>query len=286
MANVSGNDGAAGIGLGGDPSDTAPEQFDPVTLWLSLGATDSLTAGSYSSKNTYSSTNSHGTNNQNYSDGKVYTTVHVGKEGTEDQKLVKIESDTETYTGKLAFAVLDGLAGKKLVDATSSSVIVDEHSFTYAASGATITATCGNAVCSLANNPTLTVYAPTGDLAYDGSAKADGVRGDTDVLPTPEISYTKQNGPRFSGIPKDAGKYTASISLGEGTGKVTTKVDYNRVGRSRLRDARQFRDVVGRSGRIRVERKRVRGRHQRVRAVLPPVRHATRRGGRKERRKH
>ena len=98
------------------------------------------------------------------------------------------------------------------------------HSFTYAANGATITATCSAASCPLTNSQaTLTIAAPT-SLTYDGTAKAATVTGDTAVLGTPSITYTKQGDNTFSGTPTDAGSYTASITLGSATASVTADI--------------------------------------------------------------
>ncbi len=91
------------------------------------------------------------------------------------------------------------------------------HSFTYATSGATITATCDNAdgYCELTDHKaTLTINAPSESLTYDGAAKTATVTGDTATLGTPTISYTK-DGAAFDGTPKDAGGYIASITVGD-----------------------------------------------------------------------
>ena len=103
------------------------------------------------------------------------------------------------------------------------------HRFTYVVSddGAVITATCANDGCSLTNNKaTLTIAAPTGSLVYNGSAKAATVAGDTSVLGTPTITYKKGNTSLGSSAPKNAGTYTANITLGSGSGAATASVEF------------------------------------------------------------
>ena len=68
------------------------------------------------------------------------------------------------------------------------------HSFTYSASGATITAMCSDDCPLTDHKATLTIAVPTGDLTYDSSAKLATITGDTETLGTPEINYQKKNG--------------------------------------------------------------------------------------------
>ena len=70
------------------------------------------------------------------------------------------------------------------------------HSFTYAASGATITATCGGSgTCDITEGLTLTISAPTGNLVYDGTTTYPAALStgyNTTAFPgTYSISYTK-----------------------------------------------------------------------------------------------
>lgn len=100
------------------------------------------------------------------------------------------------------------------------------HSFTYAADGAAITATCANADgnCPLTGNKaTLTISAPTGNLTYDGTAKAATVSGTIPGITTPDIVYTK-DGAAFTGTPTEAGSYTASITVEGATASVSYTV--------------------------------------------------------------
>ena len=101
----------------------------------------------------------------------------------------------------------------------------EPHEFDYVVSGndpATITATCREDGCDV--RATLMISAPA-DLIYDGRDKAAIVTGDTAMLGTPTITYKKDNDV-LEGTPRNAGTYTASITLGEGNNKATASVSY------------------------------------------------------------
>ncbi len=116
---------------------------------------------------------------------------------------------------------------------TSSSnayTAAHNHSFTYSASGATITATCGGTgICDITGGLTLTISAPTGNLVYDGTTTYPAALStgyNTTAFPdTYSISYTK-DGSAYSGVPKDAGTYTASVTAGTGDAAKTASVSY------------------------------------------------------------
>ena len=116
---------------------------------------------------------------------------------------------------------------------TSSSnayTAAHNHSFTYSASGATITATCGGSgTCDITEGLTLTISAPTGNLVYDGTTTYPAVLStgyNTTAFPgTYSISYTK-DGSAYSGVPKDAGTYTASVTAGTEDAAKTASVSY------------------------------------------------------------
>ena len=102
-----------------------------------------------------------------------------------------------------------------------------EHSWSYSASGATITAKCTADGCYLTDKlgGTFTISAPAADtLTYDGSAKEataklDAVSGVTSLPTAPTITYT-QNGTAPTSKPVNAGEYTASITVGNATASV------------------------------------------------------------------
>ena len=107
-----------------------------------------------------------------------------------------------------------------------------QHSWTYTASGATITATCSQ--CS-ASGGSVTIAAPA-ELTYNGSGKAAVVTASGDDWQGPAVSdisigYIKMGkyGPETSetgALPTNAGEYTASITVGEGNKAATASVEY------------------------------------------------------------
>uniref|UniRef100_UPI000488BB0E InlB B-repeat-containing protein n=1 Tax=Eubacterium cellulosolvens TaxID=29322 RepID=UPI000488BB0E len=120
------------------------------------------------------------------------------------------------------------------------------HSFSYSASGATITATCTAEECTLTSNPTLTIVAPTltyvGQTGTDISASAtldglDAFNAATGAnLAVTNIKYVGRDGTTYEEsetAPTAGGKYTAKITLSgvktsEGENKsVTASVDYS-----------------------------------------------------------
>ena len=102
------------------------------------------------------------------------------------------------------------------------------HSFTYSASGATITAACTD--CSLTEaQRTLTISAPT-SLAYDGTGKAATLStgyDTTNAFPyVSAISY-KKGSETLTGAPTEVGTYTASVSAGaDSSSAVTASVTF------------------------------------------------------------
>ena len=110
------------------------------------------------------------------------------------------------------------------------AVLAHTHSFTYSASGATITATCANTdqKCPLPDDgngnhtATLTIKPPA-NLVYDGKAKAATVEGEIPDVTTPDIMYEGRNGTTYvesTAAPTEKGDYTASVTLGEKTAGV------------------------------------------------------------------
>ena len=104
--------------------------------------------------------------------------------------------------------------------------LVTAHStatLTYTANDTKITVTCDE--CS-GNLGTVTLSAPSGDLTYNGSAKAASLTNNVTgvTISTPTITYSKAGDTTFSGTPKDAGTYTASITLGSATVSVTYEI--------------------------------------------------------------
>lgn len=111
-----------------------------------------------------------------------------------------------------------------------------QHSWTYTASGATITASCTDTTCTSPNGGSVTINAPAADtLTYNGKQKAATVTSSDwkgVAIDTIAVAYA-QNGNTLPSAPTDAGKYTASITVGEGNtasvtytiGKATPKAE-------------------------------------------------------------
>ena len=105
-----------------------------------------------------------------------------------------------------------------------------EHdwSYTLGSDGTAISAVCGNAdgLCGNTNGGSVTIAPPSGELIYDGSAKAARLtKTGWTTADVGEITYQK-DGSALSAAPIDAGTYTASITVGEGENAKTASVTY------------------------------------------------------------
>lgn len=103
-----------------------------------------------------------------------------------------------------------------------------QHSWTYTASGATITASCTDTTCTSPNGGSVTIKAPA-ELTYSGEGKPATVTASSDwqglAVNEDAITYTK-DGISLEAAPTDAGTYTASITVGEGNKAATASVKY------------------------------------------------------------
>ncbi len=141
---------------------------------------------------------------------------------TENADWIKEGSFVSWTPGKYAVSRID--EGKTVV------LRGHEHdwSYTLGSDGTAISAECGNAdgLCGNTNGGSITIAPPSGELIYDGSAKAAKLTttGWT-AADVGEIVYQK-DGSALSAVPVDAGTYTASITLGEGNKAATASVKY------------------------------------------------------------
>lgn len=108
-------------------------------------------------------------------------------------------------------------------DSEPFTVTRHQHSWTYTASGATITAKCSK--CS-ASGGSVTIAAPDkSTLTYDGKGKQATLEGSFTTGVTPATSYTQtkptQQTLENGTLPTNAGTYTASITMGSATASVT-----------------------------------------------------------------
>ena len=107
-----------------------------------------------------------------------------------------------------------------------------QHSWSYTANGATITATCTAAGCPLKDKNGGSVTISASNAVYDRSSKAATVTAnDWKGVPVNDITvtYTGRNGTNYNSTdaPTNAGEYTASITLGEGENAKTASVEYS-----------------------------------------------------------
>ena len=120
----------------------------------------------------------------------------------------------------------DGTDGVIRIEADGSTVklVPHTHVWTYSASGAVITAVCGD--CK-ASGGSLTIKAPA-DLTYSGGDKEATLDNKLQTgVTVPTVTYQVKNGKSFeafSGTPTDAGEYKASITVGSVTASVTYEI--------------------------------------------------------------
>ena len=103
-----------------------------------------------------------------------------------------------------------------------------QHSWSYTANGATITATCTAAGCPLKNKNGGSVTISASNAVYDRSSKAATVTANDwkgDAVDSIKVTYTGRNETTYNSAvaPTNAGEYTASITVGT----VTAGVEYN-----------------------------------------------------------
>ncbi len=128
---------------------------------------------------------------------------------------VEYANNTELGTATMTVTGVGNYTGSKTLE---FEIVPHTHSFTYSASGDTITAVCANADGNCPDpEGTLTILAPA-DLYVDGTAKEATVENnlvDTSVAIS-DITYSAPYGLP----PKDAGTYTASVTVGGATATV------------------------------------------------------------------
>ena len=122
------------------------------------------------------------------------------------------------------------------------AVLAHTHSFTYSASGATITATCSVDGCPLddgtdqhKHTATLTIAAPLHTTFGDGKDAAATITDANSIQGTATVSYyaaTKaddaytKTGSALGSAPTDAGDYWAEITLGTDLNAATAGIGY------------------------------------------------------------
>ena len=132
---------------------------------------------------------------------------------------------TEGETAIAASTTGQDLSYKKVHFLASSHT----HSFNYSATGATITATCGEEGCTLPvvdNKPTatLTIAAPLHTTYGDGNEATAVITDANSIQGEAKVQYQKKTGESYGTAtetaPTDAGTYKASITVGGATASV------------------------------------------------------------------
>ena len=139
---------------------------------------------------------------------------------TENADWIKEGSFVSWTPGKYAVSRID--EGKTVV------LRGHEHawSYTLGSDGTAISAECRNAdgLCGNPNGGSVTIAPPSGELIYDGSAKAARLtKTGWTAADVGEIVYQK-DGSALSAAPVDAGTYTAGITVGGQTASVTYEI--------------------------------------------------------------
>ena len=139
---------------------------------------------------------------------------------TENADWIKEGSFVSWTPGKYAVSRID----------ESKTVVLRGHehawSYTLGSDGTAISAECRNAdgLCGNPNGGSVTIAPPSGELIYDGSAKAARLtKTGWTAADVGEIVYQK-DGSALSAVPVDAGTYTAGITVGGQTASVTYEI--------------------------------------------------------------
>ena len=137
----------------------------------------------------------------------------------------KVDYSNNTAIGTATITISDVDGGNYVVaNKTATFAITDHvHNWTYSADGAVITATCdGEGVCPANYTATITLEVQEGSIVFDGSSKTASVtQNPANTFANVSVSYKDANGTALTGAPVNAGTYTASVTMGEGTSAAT-----------------------------------------------------------------
>ena len=148
----------------------------------------------------------------------------ANRTATDSEAPFVVETTEEDKTPRINGTPIDGgnyqSKGLKKIEVYGYATPAHTHDFTYAASDATITATCSDTSCDLHSSPaTLTLSAA--EATYTGSAYTGASLTDTTAwtgagLTAPTIEYAGRGSTSYtksSTAPTNAGTYTASITV-------------------------------------------------------------------------
>lgn len=137
-----------------------------------------------------------------------------------DSEYTVVYSDN-TDAGVATITITDNAGGNYNVSgSTKFTIITHQHDWIYSANGDTITATCANTDtgCLDTNGGTLKIFAPA-DLYADGITAKEATIENNLVDTSVAISDITYSAP-YGLPPKDAGTYTASVTVGGATASV------------------------------------------------------------------
>ena len=139
---------------------------------------------------------------------------------TENADWIKAGSFVSWTPGKYAVSRID--EGKTVVLRGHAH----DWSYTLGSDGTAISAECRNAdgLCGNPNGGSVTIAPPSGELIYDGSAKAATVTGTKWAADDVSAITYKQGEKILSSAPTDVGEYAASITVGGVTASVTYEI--------------------------------------------------------------
>ena len=149
-----------------------------------------------------------------------------------DSEYTVVYSDN-TDAGVATITITDNAGGNYNVSgSTKFTIITHQHDWIYSANGDTITATCANTDtgCLDTNGGYITIFAPT-DLYADGITAKEATIENNLVDTSVAISDITYSAP-YGLPPKDAGTYTASVTVGG----ATVSVEFELVKRSAAAD--------------------------------------------------
>ena len=137
---------------------------------------------------------------------------------------VTTDAGDETPDGTCGTITIGGEATEPITTNPFVYPILHTHDWSYTASGASITAECGNADCPVTSGLTLTLVAPT-SLVYDGTAKTASFQAgyDATAFKDATIVYKKEDVSVSQCI--DAGTYEASVTFKDATAKLEFTIE-------------------------------------------------------------
>lgn len=183
-----------------------------------------------------------------YGSGSTLATITIGENGLKPEARIGVSRNADSFdesnkakiaTGakdtSLNYAAIFTSDDPQYVITNEQGTLylgVHQHNWNYTPSAedkTTINAACTATGCPAADGKggSVTIAAPD-KLTYDGSPKAATVSASTDwmgeAVENIPITYENEDGNKSSTAPTNAGKYTASITLGGATAGVTYEI--------------------------------------------------------------